>query len=84
MMDECITEHVEESEQISPIVVQDKKTIGEVCIFIDLRKLNDAFLHDPFSNSFTNEVLESVKGKEIYSFTDGFSSYHQFKITKED
>ena len=64
--------------------MQYKRTIGEVHIFIDLRKMNDACLHDPFSTLFTDEVLESVGGQEVYSFTDGFSGYYQIRITKED
>eukprot|EP00253_Pinus_taeda_P029713 PITA_29713 len=31
-----------------------------------------------------DEVLENVGGKETYSFTDGFSGYHQIKIAPED
>ena len=38
--------------------------------------MNDAYLHDPFLTPFTDEVLEGVGGQEMYSFTDGFSSYH--------
>jgi hypothetical protein len=72
-----------ESEWISPMVVQDKKT-GGIKICVDLRKLNDACLHDPFLTPFTDEVLENVGGKEAYSFTDGFSGYHQIKIVQED
>jgi hypothetical protein len=49
-----------------------------------LRKLNDACLCDPFPTSFTNEVLYNVRGKETYSFKDGFSGYHQIKIVQED
>jgi hypothetical protein len=33
---------------------------------------------------FTNEVLENVGGHEAYSFTSGFSGYHQIKIAPED
>jgi hypothetical protein len=33
-----------------------------------------------FPTPFTDEVLENVGGKEAYSFTDGFSRYHQIKI----
>jgi hypothetical protein len=29
-------------------------------------------------------VLENVGGQEVYSFTDGFSGYHQIQIAKED
>jgi hypothetical protein len=39
---------------------------------VDLRKLNDAYLHDTFPTPFTVEVLENVGGKEVYSFTDDF------------
>ena len=41
-------------------------------------------MHDPFSTPFTDEVLEGVGGQEMYSFTNGFSGYHQIRITKED
>lgn len=83
MLDAGIIELVEESEWISPMVVHDKKT-REVRICVDLRKLNDACLIDPFPTPFTDEVLDSVGGHEAYSFTDGFSGYHQIKIAKED
>ena len=83
MLDAWIIEPVEESEWISPKVVQDKKT-GEVRIYVNLRKLNDACMHDPFSTPFTDEVLEGVGGQEMYSFIDGFSSYHQIRIANED
>ena len=82
MLEAGIIKPVEESEWISPIVVQDRN-IGEVKIYVDLRKLNDGCLHDPFTTPFTNEVL-GADGKEIYSFMDGFSAYHQIKISKED
>jgi hypothetical protein len=49
-----------------------------------LRKLNDACLHDPFPTLFIDEVLYNVGGQEVYSFTDGFSGYHQIRIAKED
>ena len=49
-----------------------------------LRKLNDAGLHDPFPTLFTDEVLDNVGRQEVYSFTNGFSCYHQIRIAKED
>ena len=64
------------------MVVQDKK-ISEVQICVNLKKLNDACMHDPFPTPFTDEVLEGVGSQEMYSFTDVFSSYHQIKIAKE-
>ena len=75
MFDAGIIELVEESEWICPMVVQDKK-IGEVPICVDLRKLNDACMHDPFPTPFTDEVLEGEGGQDMYSFTYGFSRYH--------
>jgi hypothetical protein len=83
MLEVGIIEPVEELEWISPMAVQDKKT-GEIIICVDLRKLNDAFLHDPFPTPFTNEVLDNAGGQEVYSFTYGFSGYHQIRIAKED
>jgi hypothetical protein len=65
------------------MAVQDKKT-GEISIYVDLRKMNDACFHDPFSTPFNDEVLDNVGGQEVYSFTDGFSRYHQIRIAKED
>ena len=82
-MDAGIIEPVEESEWISLMVVQEKKK-GEIWIRVNLRKLNDAGLNDPFPIPFTKEVLEGVGGQEIYSFIDGFLGYHQIRIMKED
>jgi hypothetical protein len=79
MLEAGIIEPVEESEWISPMVVQEKKQ-GGIRISEDLRNLNDAFLHDPFPTPFIDEVLENVGGQEAYSFTGGFSGYHQIKI----
>ena len=64
-MEVGIIEPVEESKWISPIVIQDKKATGEAKICVDLRKLNDACLHDPFPTPFTDEVLESIGGQEM-------------------
>ena len=76
MLDAGIIKPLEECEWISPMVVLDKKT-GEIHIFVNLRKLNDACVHDPFPTPFTNEFLEGVGSQEMYSFRDGFLGYHQ-------
>ena len=47
------------------MVVQDKKSKGEIRICVDLRKLNDASVHDPFPTPFTDEVLDNVGGQEV-------------------
>lgn len=54
------------------MVVQEKKTQGEIWICVDLSKLNDASIHNPFPTLFTDEALENVGGQEAYSITDGF------------
>lgn len=61
MLEAGVIKPVEESEWISPMVVQEKKQ-GGIMIYVNLRKLNDACLHDPFSTPFTDEVLENVGG----------------------
>lgn len=84
MLAAAIIESVEESDWISPMVVQEKKKKGKIRIFVDLRKLNEGYVHDPFLTPFADEVLENVGEKEAYSFTDGFSGYRQIKIVPED
>ena len=59
MLDVGIIEPIEESEWISLMVVQDKNT-NEVRICVNLRMLNDAYMHDPFLTLFTDKVLEGV------------------------
>lgn len=66
------------------MVVQENKTQGEIQICVDLRKLNDTCVHDPFPMPFTNEVLQNVGAQEAYSFTDVFSRYHQIKVMPKD
>ena len=81
ILDTRIIEPIEESEWINPMVVQDKKT-DEVWIYVNLRKLNDSCMHDPFPTPLKNEVLKGVGGWEMYYFIDGFSRYHQIRIAK--
>ena len=75
-----IIEPVEESEWVSPMVVQEKKTKGDIRIYVDLHKLNNASLYDPFPTPFNDEVLDNMGGQEVYSFTDVFSGYHQIRM----
>ena len=75
---------VEEAEWVSPIVIQRKKGIEDIRVYVDYRSLNSACVHDPFPTPFSNEVLDQVAGNEAYSFIDGFSKYHQVRIAEED
>jgi hypothetical protein len=61
MIESTIIEPIAKSEWISPMVVQDKKTVGiRICVY--LRRLNDPYLHDSFMTPFIDEVLENVGG----------------------
>jgi hypothetical protein len=80
MIEAVIIEPVEHLEWISSMVVLDKKQGRGIKICVNLRKLNDACLHDPFPTPFTYEVLYNVGGHEAYSFINGFSGYHQIRI----
>lgn len=62
-------------EWVSPMVVQEKKEKGEIRICVDLRKLNDACLHDPFPTPFIDEVLDNVAIKIV---DDHFTYIIQF------
>ena len=75
---------VEEAEWVSPIVIQSKKEKLEIRVCVDYRSLNNACIHDPFPTPFSDEVLDNIVGNEAYSFTDGFSRYHQVRIVEED
>ena len=83
MLEVGIIEPVEESEWVIPMVVQEKNQ-GGIRICVNLMKLNDSCLHDPFPTPFTDEVLENVGGLEANYFIDGFLGYHQIKIAPED
>ena len=79
-----IIEPVEQSNWVSPMVVQEKNTKGEIRICVDLCKLNDACEHDPFPTPFLDDILDNVGGKQAYSFIDGFSGYHHIRIVPEE
>ena len=61
MLEARIIELDEELEWINLMVVQEKK-MGGISICVDLRYLNDAYLHDPFPTPFIDEILENVGG----------------------
>jgi len=56
-----VIEPMEESGWIGPMEVQENKQ-GGIRICVDLKKLNDACLHDHFPTPFTSKVLKHVGG----------------------
>jgi hypothetical protein len=63
MLNNGIIVPIEDSNCISRIILQPKKT-GDIHIYVDLRSLNIAYVHDPFLKPFMDEVLENVGGQE--------------------
>ena len=59
MLEEGIIKPIVEFEWIITMVVKDKK-IGGIWICVDLQKINNACLYDPFPTLFIDEVLENV------------------------
>ncbi len=66
---------VEEATWLSRIVIVPKKN-GKLKIYIDFRKLNATINKNPYPLPFTDEVLNTVAGYEVYSFLNGYSRYH--------
>jgi hypothetical protein len=59
---------------LSPIVVVPKKN-GKLWVCVDYRKLNGVTIMDAFPLPFTNGVLDTIVGHEMYSFLDEFSGW---------
>jgi hypothetical protein len=74
---------IEEIAWLSSIVVVLKKN-GKLMICVDFRKFNATTKKVPYSLPFTNEVINTVGGHEIYSFLERFSRYHQILIAPKD
>jgi hypothetical protein len=73
---------VEEATWLSPIVVVPKKN-GKLIICVDFRKFNKA-KKNPYMLPFTNDIINTIVGHEIYTFLDKFSRYHHISIAPED
>jgi hypothetical protein len=70
---------VEEATWLSPLVVVPKKN-GKLEICVDFKKLIVTTKKDPYPLPFTNEVLNTVAGHDVYSFLNVHSRYHQIFI----
>jgi hypothetical protein len=63
---------VEEVIWLFPIMVVPKKN-GKLRIYVDSRKFNVTTKKKPYMLPFTNEVINTIIGHEVYTFLDGFS-----------
>lgn len=51
---------------------------------VDYRELSKATKKDHFLLLFIDQVLDTLVGKQLFSFLDGFSGYNQIQIALED
>ena len=75
---------ISDSKWVSPLVVVPKKVTGKWRICVDFRELNKATLKDYFPLPFIDEVLDTLSGKQYFSFLDGYSGYNHILIALED
>ena len=75
---------ISDSKWVSPLVVVSKKFIGKWHICVDFRELNKATLKDYFPFTFIDQVLDTLSGKQYFSFLDGYTGYNQILIAPED
>ena len=73
---------VEYTKWASPVVIVLKKN-GKLRVCVDYKPLNDATKRNYYPLPF-QEILNEVAGHERYSVMDGYSSYFQIPIAKED
>jgi len=75
---------ISDSKWVSPVVVVPKKVTGKWRIFVDFQELNKVTLKDYFPLPFIDQVLDTLSGKQYFSFLDGYSGYNQIIIAPED
>lgn len=74
---------ISDSQSVSPLVlVPNKKGKWRICV--DYRELNKTTLKYHFPLPFIDQVLDSLAGKKLFSFLDGFSGYNHIKIALGD
>jgi hypothetical protein len=64
-------------------VVVPKKD-GKLNIYVDFRKLNVATNKDFYTLPFIDEIMDIVVGHDVYSFSNGYSGYHQISTVPEN
>ena len=74
---------ISDSKWVSPLVIVPNKG-GKWRICVDFRELNKATLRDYFPLPFIDQVLDTLLGKQHFSFLDGYSGYNQIRIAPED
>ena len=83
LLDARIIFKVRHSEWVSNLVLVRKKS-GEIRLCVDFRNLNRASDKDNYPVPPMEQILQMVSGSKLFSLLDGFSSYNQVLVTKED
>ena len=74
---------ISKGQWVSLLVVVPKKN-GKWRICVDYRELNKSTLQEYFPLTFIDQVLDTLAGKKLFSFLDGFSGYNHIKMALED
>ena len=74
---------ISDSWWVSPLVIVPNKN-GKWRICVDYRELNKATQKEHFPLPFIDQVLDTLAGKQFFSFLHGFSGYNQIQIAPED
>lgn len=72
-----------DNQWVSPSVILSKKN-AKWWICIGYRELNKETHKDHLPLPFIDQVLDTLSGKEFFSFLNGFSGYNQVQIVPED
>ena len=62
---------------ISPLVIQSKKTAGEIRLCVDMRKPNEAMMREKREFRTVEDILQEFNGAVRFSKLDLNHGYHQ-------
>ena len=74
---------ISDSQWVSPLVIVPKKN-GKWRFCVDYKELNKATQKDHFPLPFIDQVLDTLSGKKLFSFLNGFSGYNQIQVAPEN
>jgi hypothetical protein len=66
----------------NPVVIP--KVSGKLRMWIDFTSLNKACPKDPFPLPRIDQIVDSISGCDLLCFLDGYSSFHQIPMSRED
>ena len=75
---------ISDSKWVSPLVLVPNKVIRKWRICVDFRELNKTTLKYYFHLPFIDQVLDTLSGKQYFSFLDGYNGYNHILNAPED